>query len=116
MIQAAFHEGHLTEECTWNTVVLILKGNGYFQGIGLVEVLWKTVMGIMNFHLTAATQFHDTLHGFHTRRGTRTASLESNLIQQVTAMPEEVLYEKLLELHKACNALDRYWCLNILTT
>ena len=35
-IQTAFREGHLVEECTCKTVILILKGNGDFQGIGLV--------------------------------------------------------------------------------
>ena len=40
-------KGHLTEECTCQTIVLILKGKDDFYGIGLVGVLWKTVMGIV---------------------------------------------------------------------
>ena len=30
MIQAAFREGHLMEECTWQTAILIPKGSGDF--------------------------------------------------------------------------------------
>ena len=92
MIKAAFHEGHLAEDCTWQKITLIPKGNRDFHRIGLVEVLWKTVMGILNRQLTAMIKFHDTLHRFRTSRGTSTDSLKSNLLQQLTAMREEVLY------------------------
>ena len=37
LIQAAFCEGCLAEECTWYTAVLIPNGNSSFRGIGLVE-------------------------------------------------------------------------------
>ena len=57
LIQAAFREGDLAEECAWKTVVPIPKGNGNFRGIGLVEILWKTVTGILNRRLTATIQF-----------------------------------------------------------
>ena len=46
LIQASFHKGHLIEECTWDTVVLIPKGGSDFLGIRLVGVIWKTVAGI----------------------------------------------------------------------
>ena len=64
MMQAAFHKGHLAEECTWKTFVLIPKGNGDFRGIGLVEVVWNTMTGILNCRLMVAIQFHNTFHGF----------------------------------------------------
>ena len=86
MIQSVFREGHLTEECTWRTIVLIPKGNSNFCGIRLVEVLWKIVTGILNCRLTTAIQFHDTLHGFCTGRGTGTTSLEATMPQQLMAM------------------------------
>ena len=81
LIQAAFCKGHLAEECAWQTIILIPKGNGDFRGIGLVEVLWKMVTGILNRRREAAIQFHNTLHGFRTGRGTGTTSLESKLLQ-----------------------------------
>ena len=52
LIQATFWEGHLLEECTLQTNVLIQKGNGDLRNIGLVYLLWKTVMGILNYLLT----------------------------------------------------------------
>ena len=105
LIQAAFREGHLTEECAWKTIVLIPKGNGNFRGIGLLDVIWKTVTGI---------QFHDVLHRFRTGRGNWIAPLEAKPLQQLMAMREEVLHEIFLDLHKAYDALDRDRCLNIL--
>ena len=44
-------------------MVLIPKGDGInFRGVGLVEVLWKTTMEIINQRLTSAIGYHDTLH------------------------------------------------------
>ena len=96
---------------TCKTVVLIQKLNGNYQGIGLVEFLWNTVMVILNLRLKMAIQLHDTLHGFHTGRCTRIASLEAKLLQHPMAMREEVLYEIVLDLHKAYGALDCSSCL-----
>ena len=81
------------EECAWQTFVLIPKGVGYLQRIRLVEVLWKTVKGILNFRFAAAIQFHNKIHGFRMYRGTGTPSLESNLLKHFMKMREEVLYE-----------------------
>ena len=69
------------EECVWNTDVLIPKGNGDFCGIGLFEVLWKTVKSILNFRHTAAIQFQDTLPSFCMSKGTMTAYLDAKLLQ-----------------------------------
>ena len=54
LMQTAFREGHLAEDCTWKTVVMTPKGNGDSRGIGIVEVLWKKVTGIRNHRLMAA--------------------------------------------------------------
>ena len=51
-----------------------------------MDVLWKTTMGIINRRLTSEISYHDMLHGFWEGRGTGTATLEANLIQQLTAM------------------------------
>ena len=114
LIHAVFREGHFAEECTWKTVVLIPKENNDFFRIGLVEVLWKTVMGILNFCLTKAIQLHNMLHGFLTDRGTRTASLEYNLPQHVIDIREELLFKIFLDLHKAYDALEQNRFLDIL--
>ena len=96
-------------------MVLILKGDRRdFRGVGLVEVLWKTNIGIINRRLTSAIRYHDTLHGFWAGRGTGTATLEAKLLRQLTAMREVVLHEILLDLQKAYDVLDRDRCLGIL--
>ena len=49
IVQAAFRNGMLSVEITWKTVILITKGYiRYFQGIGLVDVIWKTVTELLN--------------------------------------------------------------------
>ena len=114
LIQTAFRERELTEEATWQAAVLIPKGKKYYRGIGLVEVMRKVVAAILNFRLTASITDHDFLHIFWAGRGTGTATLEANLLQQLAALREEVLYVILLDLHKAYDALDRSRCLDIL--
>ena len=114
MTQTAFREVNLAEEATWQTVVLILKGKGVFRGIGLLEVLWKVVAVILHRRLTAGIKFHDALHGFREGRGTATATLEAKLLQQLSAMREEVLYVIFLDLTKAYDALGRSRSLEIL--
>ena len=70
--------------------------------------------GIPNCRLAVAIQFHDTLHGFQTGRGTGTASLEAKLLRQLMAMREEILYEIFLDLNKTYDSLDCDRCMDIL--
>ena len=81
--------------------------SGDFRGIGLVEVLCKALTSLLNCRLAAAIKFHDVLHGFWAFRGTGTATLEAKLLQHLTSMREAVLFEVLLDLQKAYDAL--YW-------
>ena len=64
LIQVAFQEGCLEEEFTWQAVVIIPKGGGDYQGIVLLEVVWKVVTVILNRHLTNPIAFHNVFHGF----------------------------------------------------
>ena len=109
-----FRDGALAEECMWQTFALIQKGKEGFQGIGLVEVLWKAFAVLLNGHLTAAISFHDTLHGFWKGQGTVTTALEAKLLQHLTAMREAVIFEVFLYIQKAYNALDRERALDLL--
>ena len=76
--------------------------------------MWKVMVVILNLRFTSSITYHDVLHGFRAGRGTGTATLEANLIQQIAAMREEVLYVIFLDLTKAYDALDRSRCLEIL--
>ena len=86
LIQVAFREGKLVEEATWQVVVLITKGQKDYREIGLVEVMWKVVVAILNRRLTTSITFHDFLHGFWAGRGTGTATLEAKTLQQLAAL------------------------------
>ena len=114
LVQTALREGEIAEEATCQAVVLIPKGNKDYRGIGLVEVMWKVVAEILNRRFTASITYHNFLHGFWACRGTGTVTLKANLLQQLVALREEVLYVIFLDLHKAYDALDRSRCLEIL--
>ena len=91
LVQTVFRDGDLAEEETWQAVFLIPKGEKDCQGIGLVEVMWKVVAAILNRRFTSSITYHNALHGFRAGRGTGTATLKANLLQQLAAMREEVL-------------------------
>ena len=57
-------------------------------------------MVIINLRLSTSISFHDVLHGLNAGHSTGSASLEAKLLQQLTAMREEVLYDIFLGLHK----------------
>ena len=114
LVQTAFRERDMAEESTRQAVVLIPKGKGDYRGIGLVEVMWKLVVVILNRRFTSSITFHDVFHVFRAGRGTGTATLEAKLIQQLAATREEVLYVIFLDLTKAYDALYRSRCLEIL--
>ena len=96
-------------------MVLIPKGDGgEFHRIGLVEVLWMNMMGLLNRLFTLVIWFHNVLQGFQTVRRTGNASHEAKLLQQLKSMRETVLHKIFLDLQKAYDALDWNLCLDIL--
>ena len=62
------------------------QGGGYFRRLGLVKVLWKSLSGVVNRQIGDAKIFHGILHGLQLGQGVGTASLETNLLQNLTAM------------------------------
>ena len=48
IIQLLFGIGELALDCAWNTVILLPKGGGEYQVIGLVEVLFKVIYIIID--------------------------------------------------------------------
>ena len=54
MVQTAFWDSVLAEEVTWQAVVLILKREGDYCVIGLMEVVWKALVVILNLRFTAS--------------------------------------------------------------
>ena len=72
------------------------------------------MVAIINRRFTASITYHNSLHGFWAGRGTGTATLEVKLLQNLTAMREEVLHSIFLCLNKKYNALDSPRFLEIL--
>ena len=79
MTKLAFQKGTILAALTWKTMVLILKGGGEYIWIGLVEVIWKVYVLIMNNKLHYNINLNDILYGFRQGRGVATAIMEKNL-------------------------------------
>ena len=58
----------------------------------MVEVLWKVILIIVDWRLEVAIEIHDVLHGFRSKLGTGTATLEAKLIHQISGMRKEEMY------------------------
>ena len=67
-------------------MVLIRKVKGDYRGIDLVEVIWKLMADILNRRLTASVTYRNFIHIFQAVCGTGTATLETNLLQQLAAL------------------------------
>ena len=80
IIQMASRNGRLLTKCEWKTLVLPHNVNENFWSIRLVEVLWKTLLGVVNHPIGAAVNSHYILHGFCVSRGKGTAYLEDNIL------------------------------------
>ena len=65
---------------------MIPKGVGEYCGIGLVEVMFKSVVVVLNCRFTASIAYHDSFHGFWSSRVMVTTTLEFKLIQQVASL------------------------------
>ena len=94
-------------------VVLISKGSGDYRGIGLLEVAWKVIEGVIDERLKGVA-LHDSLHGFREKRGCGTGIMEAKLTQQLAFVEQCPLYGVFLDLRKAYDAMDRSRCLLIL--
>ena len=94
-------------------VVLIPKRGGNYHGIGLVEVAWKMLEGVLDGRLKGVS-LHDALHGFREKRECSTGIMEVKLLQQLAFIEQCPLYGVFLDLRKAYDAMDRSRCLKIL--
>ena len=93
IIQATFRGGETVASCAWQTLVTIHKGVGTdSRRIGLVEVLWKSISGIINRRILSSIQFHDSLHGFIAGRETGKSTLEAKILHHLIYMRETVLH------------------------
>ena len=94
------HYCRLAKKATCKDVVLLPKYSGYFCVVEVVEVIWKMVCIIFDNQLGKFIKLNNVIHSFRANRGTGTASLEAKILQHLTSMREEVLYNIFLYLHK----------------
>ncbi len=113
LMRAIWEHGSMPKQMRWEIIVLLLKGNGEYRGIGLLDPFWKVVEKIIVAWL-ASIQFHDNLHGGLSKRGTRTTTIEAKLHQGLAWRNQCPLYQIYIDLKKAYNALDRERTLDIL--
>ena len=70
-------------ELGWTVLFLIPKGGTDTREIGIMEIMWKMVDGVVDTRVKSAVLFHDVLHGFHVGRGTGTAIMELKIAQDL---------------------------------
>ena len=91
-----------------------MKGGGDYPVIGLVEVMWKAVVVILNLCFTTSITYCDSLHGLWAGCGYGTATVKVKLLRKFETLRETVIHEIFLDLQKAYDALYRSRCLEIL--
>jgi hypothetical protein len=94
-------------------VVLIPKEGGNYQGIGLLEPMWKVCEQVMDTQLNSI-HLHKSLHGCRDGRGTGTAVIEAKLTQQLAHLKQVMFYGVFLDLKKVFDTMDCKCCLLIL--
>ena len=107
LVQVMFRDGMVPVEIVWAKMAITPKWKREYRGIGLVDILWKVCAVVINCWLKSSGVLHKTLHGFKTWRGTGTATLESNMSQQLMELAHEPLFQVILNLRKAYNSLDQ---------
>jgi hypothetical protein len=105
LVQAVWDYGDIPPQLLLVIIVLIPKGGGDYQGIGLLEPMWKVCKRVMDKRLNAF-DLHKGLHGCRAGRGTGTAGIEAKLAQQLAHQQQVPFYGIFLDLKKAFDALD----------
>ena len=98
LVQVMFRDGKVTEDIAWAKMVLVLKGKGEYRDIGLVEVMWKVCLVVVNCRLKMSVGMHAALHGSKEGRGTRKTTLESNMDQHLAGIARKPLFQVFLDI------------------
>jgi hypothetical protein len=115
IIQTTFHTGEIPFVIPHCILALIPKSDSsQMRGIGLMEIIWKTITKIMNDRINENVKFHDGLHGCVPGRGTGTALIETKLAMQLAQRDSRPWYQIFLDLTKAFDSIDRERLLKVL--
>ena len=95
----------IPQQMRWVITVLIPKGGGEYQGIGLMEPIWKVLERIVDHRLETIV-LHDSFHGCLKHRGMGTVIIEAKLAQQLAHLEQAPFYGVFIDLRKAFDAMD----------
>ena len=108
LVQWCIRTGEVPQAFKYGALVLIPKPEqGKYRGIALLESVYKLISGLINHRVSAAVQFHDSIHGFRAGRSCSTAILEAKLEMQRARQAGKVYYQVFLDLSKAYDTVDR---------
>ncbi len=93
--------------------VLIPKGGGEYQGIGLLKPIWKVLKKVMDHRLEAIV-LHNNLHGCLALWGTGTGIIQAKLVQQLVHLDQMPFFGIFINLREAFDAMDWGRCIEIL--
>ena len=99
LIEQLWETDCIPQQMLWVVIVLLPKGGGDYRGIGLLDPIWKVMEVVMDNRLKVL-DYHDCLHGFLAGRGTRTATTEVKLAQQLAYIQQVPLYGVFIDLRK----------------
>ena len=89
LIQFMWDNGKNPTELGWTVLFIIPKDSTDTWRIGMLEVMWKVVEGLIYNHVKAAVKFHYVLHGFHAGRGAATAIMELKIAQDLESVYQD---------------------------
>ncbi len=113
LVQTVWEKGRLPFKLGWVIKVFIPKGGGDYRGIGLLKLIWKVVEGVMHHQLKVII-LNNSIHGCRNGQGAGTAIIETKLTQQLAHIEQAPFYSIILDLKKACDAMDWERCISIL--
>jgi hypothetical protein len=77
----------IPQQMCWVITVLFPKGGGEYQGIGILEPIWKVLEKVMDLRLEAII-LHNSLHGCLAMRGMGTGIIEAKLAQKLAHLEQ----------------------------
>jgi hypothetical protein len=101
------------EQMSWMVITLLPKSGGYIWGIGLLDPDGIVVEKVTACQL-AAIEFYPCLHRGLPKRGTKMATIEAKLAQQLAWMEQEPFYQIYVYLRRAYDHLGQEQVIKIM--
>lgn len=103
-----FTQTQLPHQLTLNSLVLIPKSNSNeLRSIGLTDSMWKLCGKIISKRIGDAIEWHPSVHGFRTKHGTGTATLEVKLLSTLAETKGDTVFQVYLDPKNAFDTVSR---------